>query len=161
MDVCLRVLKVPQLQCQEPCIDNIPYCLSGLSSAHFVRQPFSKQLYQNICIVLALTLRAWFAGKDALSIPLLFLFFCCYREAWVRITYGVVYSQCWSNWLENRRGHKWRHHSLQFSTLAYIGWTFKNKFKNMVNGQVCIQHHIRQKTQFSAFPDKGAGLHVA
>ena len=31
----------------------------------------------------------------------------------------------------------------------------------MVNGRVYIQHHIRQKTQFSAFPDTGAGLHVA
>ena len=34
-----------QLQCQEQCIKHIPYYLSGLSSAHFFRQPFSKQLY--------------------------------------------------------------------------------------------------------------------
>ena len=27
---------------QEQCIDHIPYCLSGLSGAHFFRQPFSK-----------------------------------------------------------------------------------------------------------------------
>ena len=26
---------------QEQCIDRIPYCLSGLSRAHFFRQPFS------------------------------------------------------------------------------------------------------------------------
>ena len=26
---------VPQLQCQEQCIDHIPYYLSGLSRAHF------------------------------------------------------------------------------------------------------------------------------
>ena len=31
-----------QLQCQEQCIDHIPYYLSGLSCAHFCRQPFSK-----------------------------------------------------------------------------------------------------------------------
>ena len=31
----------------------------------------------------------------------------------------------------------------------------------MVNGRVYIQHHMKQATQFSAFPDKGAGLHVA
>jgi len=30
------------VQCQEQCIDNIPYYLSGLLRAHFFRQPFSK-----------------------------------------------------------------------------------------------------------------------
>ena len=30
----------------EQCIDYIPYYLSGLSRAHFFRQPFSKQLYK-------------------------------------------------------------------------------------------------------------------
>ena len=30
-----------QLQCQEQCIDHISYYLSGLSRAHFCRQPFS------------------------------------------------------------------------------------------------------------------------
>ena len=29
-------------QSQEQCIDRIPYYLSGLSTAHFFRQPFSK-----------------------------------------------------------------------------------------------------------------------
>ena len=33
---------VRQLQCQEQCIDYIPYHLSGLSRAHFFRQSFSK-----------------------------------------------------------------------------------------------------------------------
>ena len=33
---------VRQLQCQEQCIDHIPYYLSGLPRAHFFRQPFSK-----------------------------------------------------------------------------------------------------------------------
>ena len=48
VDVCLRVVKksskssVWQLQCQEKCIDHIPYYLSGLSRAQFFRQPFSK-----------------------------------------------------------------------------------------------------------------------
>ena len=37
---------VRQLQCQEECIDHIPYYLSGLSCAHFFRQPFSKELYK-------------------------------------------------------------------------------------------------------------------
>ena len=36
---------VRQLQCQEKCIDHIPYYLSGLLRAHFFRQTFSKQLY--------------------------------------------------------------------------------------------------------------------
>ena len=36
---------IRQLQCQEQCIAHIPYYLSGLSHAHFFRQPFSKQLY--------------------------------------------------------------------------------------------------------------------
>ena len=31
--------KVRQLQCQEQCIDHIPYYLSGLSRAQFLRQP--------------------------------------------------------------------------------------------------------------------------
>ena len=51
MDVCLRVLKESN-KCRfdsfsryEPCIDHIPYYLSGLSRVHFFRQPFSKQLY--------------------------------------------------------------------------------------------------------------------
>ena len=33
---------VRQLQCQEQCIEHIPYYRSGLSRAHFFRQPFSK-----------------------------------------------------------------------------------------------------------------------
>ena len=37
--------QVRQLQCQKQCIDHISYYLSGLSRAHFFRQPFSKQLY--------------------------------------------------------------------------------------------------------------------
>ena len=34
-----------QLQCQKQWIDRIPYYLSGLSRAHFFRQPFSKKLH--------------------------------------------------------------------------------------------------------------------
>ena len=51
MDVCLRVLKESNKSRfdssvgQEQCIDHIPYYLSGLSRAHFLRQPFSKSLY--------------------------------------------------------------------------------------------------------------------
>ena len=51
MEMCLRVLKesnkskFDSYSCQEQCIDHIPYYLSGLSRAHFFRQPFSKQLY--------------------------------------------------------------------------------------------------------------------
>ena len=36
---------VQQLQCQEECIDVIPYYLSWLWRAHFIRQSFSKWLY--------------------------------------------------------------------------------------------------------------------
>ena len=48
---CLRVLKesnksrFDSFSRYEQCIDHIPYYLSGLSRAHFFRQPFSKQLY--------------------------------------------------------------------------------------------------------------------
>ena len=42
--------QVRQLQCQEQCIDHIPYYLSRLSRAHFLRQPFSKQLYTGVQI---------------------------------------------------------------------------------------------------------------
>ena len=51
MDICLRVLKesnqsrFDSFSRYEQCIDHIPYYLSGLSPAHFFRQPFSKQLY--------------------------------------------------------------------------------------------------------------------
>ena len=51
MDICLRVLKesnksrFDSYSRYEQCIDHIPYYLSGLSRAHFLRQPFSKQLY--------------------------------------------------------------------------------------------------------------------
>ena len=50
-DICLRVLKesnksrFDSFSRYEQCIDHIPYYLSGLSHAHFFRQPFSKQLY--------------------------------------------------------------------------------------------------------------------
>ena len=37
--------QIRQPQCQEKCIDHIPYNLSGLSHAQVFRQPFSKQLY--------------------------------------------------------------------------------------------------------------------
>ena len=39
-----------QLQCQEQCIERIPYYPSGLSRAQFLRQPFSKQLYTKLWI---------------------------------------------------------------------------------------------------------------
>ena len=48
MKVCLRVLKKSNksrfnsYSRQEQYIDHIPYYLSGLSGAHFFRQPFSK-----------------------------------------------------------------------------------------------------------------------
>ena len=47
-DICLRVLKesnksrFDSFSRYEQCINHIPYYLSGLSSAHFFRQPFSK-----------------------------------------------------------------------------------------------------------------------
>ena len=37
--------QVRQLQCQEQCINHIPYYFSGLSRTHVFRQPFFKQLY--------------------------------------------------------------------------------------------------------------------
>ena len=48
MEMCLRVLKesnksrFDSYSPQEQCIDHIPYYLSGLSRAHYFRQPFSK-----------------------------------------------------------------------------------------------------------------------
>ena len=51
MKMCLLVLKesnksrFDSYSRQEQCIDHIPYYLSGLSRAHFFRQPFLKQLY--------------------------------------------------------------------------------------------------------------------
>ena len=37
--------QVRQLRCQEQCIEHTRYNLSGLSRAHFFREPFLKQLY--------------------------------------------------------------------------------------------------------------------
>ena len=48
MDVCLRVLKESNksgfdgYSVRKKCFDHIPYYLSGLSGAQFLRQPFSK-----------------------------------------------------------------------------------------------------------------------
>ena len=48
IEMCLGVLKesnksrFDSYSRQEQCIDHIPYYLSGLSRAHFFRQPFSK-----------------------------------------------------------------------------------------------------------------------
>ena len=48
MKMCLRVLRernkssFDSYSRQKQCIDHIPYYLSGLSLAHFFRQPFSK-----------------------------------------------------------------------------------------------------------------------
>ena len=48
MEMCLRVLtesdksRFDSYSRQEQCIDHIPHYLSGLSRAHFSRQPFSK-----------------------------------------------------------------------------------------------------------------------
>ena len=48
MKMCLRVLtesnknRFDSYSGQEQCTDHIPYYLSGLSRAHFFRQPFSK-----------------------------------------------------------------------------------------------------------------------
>ena len=50
-DICLWVLKesnnsrFDSFSRYEQFIDHIPYYISGLSRAHFFRQPFSKQLY--------------------------------------------------------------------------------------------------------------------
>ena len=48
--VCECQRKAPEVgstatECQEQCIDHIPYHLSGLSRAHFFLPPFSKELY--------------------------------------------------------------------------------------------------------------------
>ena len=48
--VCEWQRKAPEVgltatECQEQCIDHIPYHLSGLSRAHFFLPPFSKELY--------------------------------------------------------------------------------------------------------------------
>ena len=43
--------QVRQLQCQEQVIDHIPYYLSPLSRAQFLRQPFSKQLYTTVHVL--------------------------------------------------------------------------------------------------------------
>ena len=51
--MCLRVLqeskksRFDSFSCQEQCFDHIPYYLSGLLRAHFLQQPFPKQLYIN------------------------------------------------------------------------------------------------------------------
>ena len=48
MDVCLRALKesnksrFESISVKNKCISHIPYYLSGLSRAEFLRQPFSK-----------------------------------------------------------------------------------------------------------------------
>ena len=47
--VCECQRKAPEVgstatECQEQCIDHIPYYLSGLSRAHFFLPPFSKEL---------------------------------------------------------------------------------------------------------------------
>ena len=48
MDICLRVLKernkssFDSYSVNNKCIDHIPYYLSGLSRAQFLRKPFSK-----------------------------------------------------------------------------------------------------------------------
>ena len=48
MEMCFVVLKesnksrFDSCRREEQCIDHIPYCLLGLSRAHFSRQPFSK-----------------------------------------------------------------------------------------------------------------------
>ena len=53
MEMCFRVLKesnksrFDSYSGKEQCIDHIPYYLSGLSRAHFFRQPFWKKLYTN------------------------------------------------------------------------------------------------------------------
>ena len=81
MDVRLRVLKESNKRRFHSCsvrdrVMIISHIAFRNCRVHILSdKPFSKQLYQNICIVLALTLRARFAGKDALSIPLRFLFF--------------------------------------------------------------------------------------
>ena len=54
VDICLRVLKESNKSrfdhySQEQCIELIPDYLSGLSRAHFFRQPFSKQLQMCAC----------------------------------------------------------------------------------------------------------------
>ena len=50
--------QIRQLQCQEKCIDHIPYYLSGLSRAQFFRQPFSKQLYPKEAFISLLKVRS-------------------------------------------------------------------------------------------------------
>ena len=54
LEVCLSVLKESKKGRfdssvgQAQCIEHIPYYLSGLSRAHFSRQPFSKYLYTDM-----------------------------------------------------------------------------------------------------------------
>ena len=56
-DICLRVLKesnksrFDNFSRYEQCIDHIPYYVSGLSHAHFFRQPFSRQLRKSKSLI--------------------------------------------------------------------------------------------------------------
>ena len=101
MDVRLRVLRESnKCRFHSYSVRNRVLIISHIAFRDCQVLILSDNLSRNSCIrtsagiVLALTLRAWFAGKDALSIPLRFLFFFCYCGASVRISYGVVYSQC-------------------------------------------------------------------
>ena len=57
MEMCFRVLKESRksrfdsYSCQEQCIDHIPYCLAGLSRAHFSRNScIHYDIQHSLCI---------------------------------------------------------------------------------------------------------------
>ena len=65
MDVCLRMIKESKVgstavYSQEQCIDYIPYCLSGLSCAHFF-----DNLSRNSCISPSICANRLIFGKGA------------------------------------------------------------------------------------------------
>ena len=95
MDVRLRVLKESnKCRFHSYSVRNRVLIISHIAFRDCQVLILSDNLSRNSCIrtsagiVLALTLRAWFAGKDALSIPLRFLFF-------FLLLWGLSTNQLW------------------------------------------------------------------
>ena len=151
-DICLWLLKesnksrFDSFSRYEQCIDHIPYYLSGLSRAHFFRQPFSKQLYTVRTFRLSVISPFWDIGRGGgggwgirafgeVCVPP--------KKSWLRpCLYGMQHENTW--WLKRNCFAKVRD-----------GWSCPREWKiSLIQSRVLTEHMERTRREYYAQPYK-------
>ena len=149
-DICLRVLKesnksrFDSFSRYEQCIDHIPYYLSGLSRAHFFRQPFSKQLYTVRTVRLTVISPLGTLGRGVAGIRAFGELCVPPKKSWLRpCLYEMQHENTW--WLKRNCSAKVR-----------AGWSCPRAWKiSLIQSRVLTEHMEVTRRGYYTQPYKG------